>query len=253
MSTIDDALGGLPDGDKKLEKTVSENTPDSLVIRAREIMGPVLVDYFRGNLGGQRADNIIISNQFIPVIEKMGLDIFTIIPNQSIDGDRVLISDLNVLDDNDTKDMLKIVLGEYSLETDIVNLVHGGGIGKLVDNLVEFRAFKRELLDNYDNNFLRATLNPYIIVMGMKPENRAFATLSVKNAEEKGTLEFIDVNDTLSITLNKSFIAETLSKMSPLTINYLEVAKGFGIKSILYIMNDFDKAAREYIDVWGVR
>ena len=89
--------------------------------------------------------------------------------------------------------------------------------------------------------------------MGMKPENRAFATLSVKNAEEKGTLEFIDVNDTLSITLNKSFIAETLSKMSPLTINYLEVAKGFGIKSILYIMNDFDKAAREYIDVWGVR
>ncbi len=257
MGTLDDALEGLPDGNKKLERTIGENTPESLVIRAREIMGPILVQYFRGELGGQRGSGeIAVSNQFIPVIKDLGLDIFNIVPGKDGYARRILKAELNYLNDDIVKDMIKIILGEYSLETDIINLVQNGlhNLENLAFHIPEFKLFNDQLLTcqvPMYKEFLIATLNPYIIVMGMKPENRALATLAVKNREDKGAIKFI--NEKLPEELTKAQLIEYISQMTPMTINYLEVAKEYGVKEVLPAIADFKDSAENYIAIWGVR
>ncbi len=247
MDTIDDALEGLPvDGKDKRIKSAEEKNSETLVIRAREIMGPVLVKYLNGELDGQLPLTKKLDDPMcIKLILELGLELLMIYPDKEIRsiGIRMSTNFSYTLNEEDIKRVLSIIGGNYILETDLFDL-HKTNFGLLNNTLPELISLR----DNFLLPETRATLNPYIIVMGMKPENRALATLAVENAIADNVFPIMP--DYVHVLYTGAQLEKILYSFSPRTIDYVKVAEEFHIKGIKDVIEDYNKSYGMYKGRW---
>jgi len=253
MVPIDNALENLESQNKSVNsEKVSTNESKDIFYRAKEVITPSLIKFFSFQLPGQDSSakkTISPINELI--ISQVGFETLYIYPK---DGRSMYLSLNSVtLNENIIKEMLKIMCGEYVLETDIINLIDGNSIEKLTNLLPEFQAFKSEVIRE-GRIYQLATIDPYIVTMGMDFENRPLAILAVQNASSNGRIRVL--NNTLEKALEKEIIGNNFLRMlfqniTPITSDYVTVAKTYGIKNILPTMENFRKVCNDYIDRWA--
>ena len=248
---IDEALSKIEDREKpeSVDKIVSDN--ESLVVKARDIMGNVLIDYFKGDLPGQ-GNKYKVDDTLLPIIKKVGLQLFEIKPELRNDN-RLLTTDFNKdLDQNTLNEMATLMLGEYSLETDLTSLFKTDNLETLCSIIPEFRIMKNKLIavDDMKKIYL-ATMHPYIVVMGMPTEHRALAILAVDKAISSNRITLLD--HPLDDSLSHDFIFNKLDKIKPFARDYVEVAKDYNIKDVLRTIKDFNAVCESYLKEWSVK
>jgi len=77
---------------------------------------------------------------------------------------------------------------------------------------------------------------------------------AVQNASSNGRIRVL--NNTLEKALEKEIIGNNFLRMlfqniTPITSDYVTVAKTYGIKNILPTMENFRKVCNDYIDRWA--
>ncbi len=253
---IDDALEKIsietskPEGKKDAGLI---KTPESLILRAREITGKVLGNYFTGQLIGQIPDNLTykINPVLLNLIEKMGFDLFCLKP-QKRSQTRVLNTELcNTVDENLNKEMLKLLCGEYALKTDLATLTAKENTADLYSLIPEFKNVKIALLDsnNTFKDYYRATINPYLIVMSMGLKYRPLAAIAVEKSIGKKRIEFL--NEQLPGNLSVAFLERKLADAVPWTEDYVDAAQEYGITEVIPVLKEFTRVVDEYIQKWG--
>ena len=249
---IDDKLGDLEGEEKKKEPVKDSNaneSPNTLVAKAREVVGEYLVAFFEGNLPGQRK-LAKIDDCCTEIIKKVGLDLFKISPKKSGNEKTLVPYFASDLDYKQIRDLVEIICGEYVFETDLTDLATKERFEELINVLPEFQILKENLhIDDegcYENRY-RATLYPLTIIMGMSSKHKPLAVLAAKSAKDK---KQVCVLDNELEQRSPIPVERTLISMAPQSNHYLEAAKEYGVKEIAAVMKDFKSVCQEYIKQW---
>ncbi|MBI5066391.1 hypothetical protein HZA97_09230 [Candidatus Woesearchaeota archaeon] len=264
--TIEDSLGKIKvDESKKPKEIPSQDfTSTNLEDDARKIMNAFLTKFFLGQVDGQKAQQSL-SAISLDIIKNYGLDLFHILPATASSGSgaygtgasnrKVLISNFNQKNFTDDliKEMLVSICGEYSLQTDLVNLATKKEFEKLKTKVPEIRKIENELIGEasstkYKLGETRSILHPLIIVMGMSLEYRSLATLAVQRGIDQKRLSGIkNLPDPLYI----SFFRTEREKFVPNAQDYVEVAKQYGLKEVIPTIDNFENSLANYETSWG--
>ena len=250
---IDDELERIGEGVK--EGTSREETFEStgrLEDDATRVMGEFLVQYFNGELVGQK-EVPKMEDLYLDAVRRSGITIMNITPEISTSC-RGLDTSLPGLIERDLVEVLKILCGDYILETDLVGLAKDRPeeLAKYVHELYEFkRKVTGDLVTRINTGICRATLHPHLFVMGMDKTHRPLATLSVNRAIEKGDISLLKTAPEETGRLNNNILRGILNCMSIPMRDCLEVAKEYGVKELIPVIEDYNKARKMYINVWG--
>lgn len=251
---IDDTLGAIYG---KKEEDLSNfdlgSTNDERMVKmraqARASIGQTLVDFFKNKLQGlrlsftfmQNALNVQFPNDFhLPIIEKAGLELLTISPEKEMKFHAEFTYGLS---EEIIKEVLTLAVGDYVSETDLCK--------KIIENndafflMPEFYLIRSHLLN--DISYIKPTLHPKLIVMGMEPQYRYLATLAIDEAIENKRCNVIEFN------LQPKQIETYLYKTMPLTQDYLKVAKTYGITEIIPTITSYQKVCKEYANQWVIK
>jgi len=253
---IDDKLGDLEGEGKKKEPekdSSASESPNTLVAKAREVMGNVLVDYFKGNLPGQN-QQLNIDDYCSETIKKAGFDLFKIVPRfNKTNRRKVLVPHFaNDLNDEQIKEMVKIVCGEYILKTDAANLANKKKFKELMNLMPEFARLREDLFfsdkETYAN-YYRTTLHPQIIVMGMASEHKPLATLAVDRAMDDKCITPLIARLDICLT-GTNTIDKILMRMTPPSNYFFEVAEKYGAQEVIPVINNFKAVCEVYKNEW---
>ncbi len=185
------------------------------------------------------------------VLYIVGIELFDLKP-KGIDNRRIIETSMlnKPLSSDIVKEVLVALCGEYVLETDILSVLKGTTLLHLSDTLPEF--FKAQFIFGGGTNECsdRATVNPYIIVMGMDVEQRYMGTLAVKNAEQEKRIRVQEFRIGGTGFVARATLQPMLANVTPLTQDYVAVAKKYGIKEIVPAMTAFKKACDLYTKIW---
>lgn len=263
---IDDALEEIEKTETatakdSADKTTANKTPQQMIENARGLIGDVLVLYFTGKLPGQtQSQNVYkLDPVCTSIIKKIGLELFNITPEYNRNsGVRSLGTYLNLnqnISQELLKEMIKIIAGDYALQTDLINLTNEKNLNRLCEILPEFEVIKNDILDTktagLNKDYYRATINPHLIAMGMKLEYRPLAILAIEKANKKGRIQLIQgvlPGSYGSEMLTENFINKHITAAKPFAQDYVEVAKEYGIKEILPTVNEFNRACGTYLN-----
>jgi len=170
-------------------------------------------------------------------LRALGLETLAITPLYNISkNERIFSVRISHFTDDQRTKLIKQLYGNYAFKTDLVEV-------KDIFTLHELQEIQETIIDEPAAPY-RTTLHPYIVAMGMNPENRPLAILAIKKAEENERIIYLKGR-----TENAS-ISYALSKMTPSTQDYLNVAEQYSIKEIMPCINDFKAICNEYINVW---
>lgn len=248
--TIEDGLEGLPEGEKTAESK-TEGTINDLVTDGNKIMGKALLDYFRGQLPGQRSGSgLRIPDKVCSVIQKTGMSLFTFSPLKAGQLNYLRCDITDELTDDTVREVVKCLCGDYALETDVIKIATRDRFGELAERIPEI-GYLRDVVcsDDLDSVAKRTTLHPYIIVMGMPLEHRPLAGIVVENALNRGLKLLSEI---FKPGWSEHTIEGFIRSMMPDTAIYFEIAKQYGVKEVLPIIKAYQAACQEYREKWYV-
>lgn len=246
---IDDALEKIEgQGGPKPPTGETAKAPSGLEERAREVIGKFLVEFYSGRIAGQRPGVAPLEKVISQAVEKVGFYMLAITPRKDSEQRRIISSRL---DDNASpevfKELLRLMCGEYALETDLMALVSPQS--NRAELIPEYQQITERLVKlGPEIGFSLATLHPYLFVMGMNLEQRPLATLAVEKAFNQKRIKLLTgvLEEYLSITSIKAYI----STMLPSTADYVSVAQEYGIKEVVPVLREMQRVVDSYLK-WG--
>lgn len=255
MATLDrklqeiaeESARGAPAAKKQPEPSEQEGVPTTLDTQVCAVMGEQLVSYFNGKLQGQ-GQGVSVKRAFVPLIQEVGLYLFTMKPaSQSSYGYFIDTSFTAQLPKETLARIVTAACGEYARSTDLEDAVIGGGMERLTALLPEMACMKAELLDipTHQLSYM-ATINPYLIVMGMVPEHRALATLAVAKAIENGHITLPIIAEHMRFSGSRQ---NALNASLPLASDFVEVAAEHGITEVVPAMEEYRRVWQTHFSV----
>ncbi len=246
---IDEALDKIEE--RRREETTIEKTFEGtgrLEEDAAKVMGEFLVQYFNGELVGRKSLPEL-EDSYSEVLRRKGIEIINIIPELDALGRRLNVG-LTYLTGDSLVEVLRILCGDYILETDLIKLAKESPneIDRYMPELLRFK--KRVTDDDIKDRSMRTTLHPHLFVMGMHPVYRHLATLSVDRAIKGGNIQLLREALKGNGSLDTSYLRNVLDYMTPPTRDCLDVAKEYGVKELIPVIDDYNRARDYYLKTW---
>lgn len=242
--TIEDGLEELEDNNKKpeSEKQPEDIGPCELQEDARKIMGEALVNYFSGNLHQQK-QCMHLHRITKELVQQYGLDFFTIHPPSR----RRSAASLCVnIPEKVIKDALKLLCGEYILQTDVANYAKRDSMEELEKVIPELETvYVQTIRVSNEVEHARTVLNPYIITMSMSNTNRPLAVIAIKNADERGVIK---IPNEIPSKIFERWITDAIANVAPEARDFSEAAKKYNVQTIIPIIKEFKHVCGAYVD-----
>ncbi len=248
MATLDKKLKEIaeesareaPTGQEEAERSTGEAVPSSLDEQACAIMGEQLLNYFVGRLPGQRPSyGKSVHQAFVPLINEVGLYLFTMTSaHEQSYGELIRTSFTRALPEDIMARIVRTACGEYAGKTDLMEAAVKGGMEHIVSLLPEMGRMQSSLLSHSSDVLSSlATVNPYLIVMGMAHEHRALAALAVEKAIQNGHITFsvTDPNQWQYRLIKNAALDACL----PFASDFTEVAEEHGLTEVIPAMEDY--------------
>lgn len=249
-----------PDSNSSYDSSSSCPYAKNIDQDARNIMGNVLIRFFEGELGREWDANsssdskvYTVTKTEAEIIKKLGLYLFLIVPSKCrgySDKSRMVKTRLeSPLNQELKKELITTIWGDYALETDLgKKILDTRDLANLIESVPEFKSLHKNLVNVSDTTEIRrATLDPYLIIMGMLDSNRPLATIAISKASQSDKMSYAPID-----VQNKDIyrLRECIERLMPNAEDFIEAAKEYGLKEIIPVMTDFRNSLEQYTTVW---
>lgn len=228
-----------PKTDSSMKKIVM--TDDLRLIRdGQKYLGEALIQYYGGNLGNHQTNPIKIGASLIEFLRTMGPYVLQIRPrrnNSTFDNQQQIYLYINI--DNDfLKKVLEATYGKYVSKTDLAGLASASSGASLDQVIPQYHAAQKTLC--LKSSEITST-SPYIVAMGLKPENRALVAVAINEAlQNNKIIQYGSFGGQKNAVLN-AFVSLT---------SILEQAEKYNQTRIKDIIADLNNVAQEYNNEW---
>ncbi len=252
---IDDAIEDMkvPEKPKQPQSEITklDHVPEKMLENAKKILGNALVNYYKGHMPGQTA-SFKMSQAYEKIIRQYGYDIILITPSINTTGAFLAgYFVLNNATDDFLRDVVRMILGEYALETDIKEYINSKKISDLFKAVPELNHMKNyfTLHDNTAKQDSLFTINPYLVVAGIKNKHKAFNTLVIESALRDNTIK-LPGGYIYNTGFTKDMADNLLRDITPMTSDYLKIAETYNIKDVVATRQEFVKEIEIYMKKW---
>jgi|SRR3989344_3804894 len=234
MSTIDDALEGLPDDGKDKKNDVIYQ-PSELIKSAQEVLGNYLVnEYFKVNNLGKLENFLRTLGPFVLQITPTkipGNDVWKQKYNQKC-------SLVGRIDKETWLTCIKTFDEGYLVNTDLAEVPEEGIelISNGSDYLPQIAALKYIVLGNRE----RGDTHPCVIAMGIDPKYRALVALAIDNEIDKNAFPIVR-------PVTKNFLLINAPSLEGIA----EIAKKFDVKDLKPIIAEINRVLNLYNNIWA--
>lgn len=220
------------------------NTDESSSIAeaAQKMIGPVLVNYFKGKLRGQSAEKSI-SGYSLKILRNFGLSILNITPYKFSPDRGYSLGTQLTIGDYIKNNILQDFFGEYALLTDF----RDKNWYELKERILEFRIISDDIEDCSTDTraFQRCVFNPYVVVMGMDYDKRPLAVMAVSEMYEQKVYMSVGKN-----RIEELYFDRCKESLTPKGIDFIKAAEKYDVKEIIPVIDEFNSVLKHYKEIW---